>query len=211
MLQQKIRRKRSRTDSRTALLTTARSLFARSGFHQVSVDEIADNAHVAKTAIYYHFGNKEGLVIDFLGERIERLEASLIEAVNAHTEPRARLKAVFDWHTAWFREPDFAGCVFSRASEEYKGKQDEIAELSRLQKRSLRHAVRTLVEGAGVPKDRSDALAHCMIYLLDGAVVSANVLDEKDAADRAWDAATGLLDNELARRDDARKNRDDQR
>lgn len=36
-----------------------------------------------------------------------------------------------------------------------------------------------------------------MIYLLDGAVVSANVLDEKDAADQAWIAAERLLDDEM--------------
>lgn len=196
MPQQKLRRKRNGPDSRATLLTTAGSLFVRSGFHQVSVDDIADTAQVAKTAIYYHFGNKEGLVTDFLEGHIETLEASLIEAVSAHKEPRARLRAVFDWHTAWFRQPDFAGCVFSRATEEYKGKQDAIAEISRLQKRSLRHAIRALLEAAGVREERSEQLAHFMIYLLDGAVVSANVLDEKDAADQAWIAAERLLDDE---------------
>ncbi|ASL40401.1 TetR family transcriptional regulator [Acetobacter estunensis] len=194
--QQKLRRKRNGPDSRATLLTTAGSLFARSGFHQVSVDDIADTAQVAKTAIYYHFGNKEGLVTDFLEGHIETLEASLIEAVSAHKEPRARLRAVFDWHTSWFRQPDFAGCVFSRATEEYKGKQDAIAEISRLQKRSLRNAIRALLEAAGVLEERSEQLAHFMIYLLDGAVVSANVLDEKDAADQAWIAAERLLDDE---------------
>lgn len=195
--QQKLRRKRTRIDSREALLTTAGSLFARSGFHQVSVDDIADSAEVAKTAIYYHFRNKEGLVVDFLEGHIENLEASLIDAVRAHTDPKARLRAVFEWHTAWFGQPDFAGCVFSRATAEYKGRQDTIAELSRVQKRSLRHAVRVLLEANGVPKTRSDELAHTMIYLLDGAVVSANVLDEKDAADRAWGAAERLLNSEI--------------
>ncbi|KGB24801.1 TetR family transcriptional regulator C-terminal domain-containing protein [Acetobacter tropicalis] len=136
---------------------------------------------------------------DFLEGHIETLEASLIEAVSAHKEPRARLRAVFDWHTAWFRQPDFAGCVFSRATEEYKGKQDAIAEISRLQKRSLRHAIRALLEAAGVREERSEQLAHFMIYLLDGAVVSANVLDEKDAADQAWVAAERLLDDETRR------------
>ncbi|ASL40978.1 TetR/AcrR family transcriptional regulator [Acetobacter sp. DmW_125133] len=197
--QQKLRRKRNGPDSRATLLTTAGSLFARSGFHQVSVDDIADTAQVAKTAIYYHFGNKEGLVTDFLEGHIETLEASLIEAVSAHTKPRARLRAVFDWHTSWFRQPDFAGCVFSRATEEYKGKQDAIVEISRLQKRSLRHAIRALLEADGVLEERSEQLAHFMIYLLDGAVVSANVLDEKDAADQAWVAAERLLDDETRR------------
>lgn len=194
--QQKLRSRRKGSDSRASLLTTAGSLFTRSGFHQVSVDDIADSAGVAKTAIYYHFGNKEGLVTDFLEGYIETLEASLIEAVSAYSEPRARLRAVFDWHTKWFRQPDFAGCVFSRATEEYKGKQDAIAEISRLQKRSLRHAIRVLLEADGVSENRSEQLAHFMIYLLDGAVVSANVLDEKDAADQAWIAAERLLDGE---------------
>ncbi|GBQ20298.1 TetR family transcriptional regulator [Gluconacetobacter sacchari DSM 12717] len=199
MLQHKRRRKPNRNGSRQVLLATAGALFARHGFHQVSVDLIAKRAGVAKTALYHHFGNKEGLVIDFLESHIEDLEDSLIDAVRKHTGPRARLRAVFDWHTRWFRQPEFAGSVFLRATHEYTGKQDLIEELSRVQKRSLRHAVRVLLEACGVPRTRSDDLAHSMVYLLDGATVSATVLDEFDAADRAWRAAELLLDSEVDR------------
>ncbi|WP_338086074.1 TetR/AcrR family transcriptional regulator [Gluconacetobacter azotocaptans] len=199
MPQLKGKRRRRNINSRSALLTAANSLFSYSGFHQISVDEIAQRADVAKTALYHHFGSKEGLVVEFLGERIDNIEVSLAAAINAQSDPRARLKAVFDWHAEWFRQPDFAGCVFSGAAREYKGKQDEIVELTKAQKRGLRHALRVLAETAGVAKDRSDALAHHLIYLLDGAIVSANVLDEKDAAERAWEAAEGMLDVEIAR------------
>ena len=118
-------------------------------------------------------------------------------AVRAQEGQRGVCAAVFDWRRSWFRQPEFAGCVFSRATEEYKGKQDGIVEISRLQKRSLRHAIRALLEATGVLEERSEQLAHFMIYLLDGAVVSANVLDEKDAADQAWIAAERLLDDEM--------------
>jgi len=134
-----------------------------------------------------------------LEERIDDIEASLAAAINAHTAPRDRLKAIFDWHTAWFNQPDFAGCMFSRAASEYKGEQRDIAELVELQKLELRRAIRALVEACGVPAARTDTIARSFLCLLDGAVISAQILGERDAADNAWLTAETVLAVEAGR------------
>src|SRR5690606_3633399 len=58
-------------DTRSAVLREAASLFAAHGYDAVSVREIVAAAGVTKPALYYHFGNKEGvaraLVEEFLG------------------------------------------------------------------------------------------------------------------------------------------------
>src|ERR1700744_6366323 len=47
--------------TRRAVLDAARSLFARKGYAQTSVDEIAAAARVTKGAVYHHFAGKEAL------------------------------------------------------------------------------------------------------------------------------------------------------
>ncbi|NVN10305.1 TetR/AcrR family transcriptional regulator [Nguyenibacter vanlangensis] len=197
MLQSQVEIRRRRPDNHALLLDTADTLFARSGFHDVSVEDIAREAKVTKSTLYRHFGGKENLVTEVLENRIVQIEASLAAAVNARQDPRDRLKAVFDWHTAWFAQPDFAGCMFPLAAREYKGEHPEIIRLSEVQKLSLRNAVRALVEAIGVPESRSEHLARQIICLLDGAVVSAQLLGEKDAADIAWNMAETALSAEL--------------
>ena len=47
--------------TRRAVLDAARSSFARKGYAQTSVDEIAAAARVTKGAVYHHFASKEAL------------------------------------------------------------------------------------------------------------------------------------------------------
>jgi len=57
-------------DTRSAVLREAAALFAAHGYDAVSVREIVAAAGVTKPALYYHFGNKEGvaraLLADFM-------------------------------------------------------------------------------------------------------------------------------------------------
>jgi AcrR family transcriptional regulator len=59
-------------DGRAALLEAAAEVFARRGYRDASVDEIAERAGYSKGAIYFHFSGKEDLFFALLEERIDR-------------------------------------------------------------------------------------------------------------------------------------------
>jgi len=48
--------------TREKILSAATELFAQRGYAGTGVDRLAEKSGIAKTAIYYHFGNKEGLL-----------------------------------------------------------------------------------------------------------------------------------------------------
>jgi TetR/AcrR family transcriptional regulator len=52
--------------TRNRLLRAAVNIFDRKGYAAASVREIAESAGVAKPALYYHFGSKEGLLVAIL-------------------------------------------------------------------------------------------------------------------------------------------------
>ena len=58
-------------EARDELLAAALRVFARSGYSQAGVDEIAAEAGYSKGALYWHFSGKEELLLALLEERID--------------------------------------------------------------------------------------------------------------------------------------------
>ena len=64
-----------RAQTRARLLKAAGAIFAKRGYHDATLDEIAQRAGVSKGALYYNFASKEDLFLTLLSERLgERLE-----------------------------------------------------------------------------------------------------------------------------------------
>src|SRR5689334_21797503 len=58
-------------EAREELLTAALRVFARRGYREAGVDEIAAEAGYSKGALYWHFSGKEELLTALLEERID--------------------------------------------------------------------------------------------------------------------------------------------
>lgn len=63
-----------------ALLEHAAQLFARKGFSETSMREIAEAAGVTKPMLYYYFGNKADLIRTLLGRSIDSYLAAAARA-----------------------------------------------------------------------------------------------------------------------------------
>lgn len=82
------------SDTRRALLDSARAHFARSGFDAASVRSITRAAGANLGAITYHFGGKEALYVEVLQEVVEPLAARLHAVVNGPGTPLERAMGV---------------------------------------------------------------------------------------------------------------------
>jgi AcrR family transcriptional regulator len=60
-----------RREARDELLTAALRVFARRGYRDAGVDEIAAEAGYSKGALYWHFSSKEELLTALIDERID--------------------------------------------------------------------------------------------------------------------------------------------
>src|SRR5436305_11109352 len=58
-------------EARDELLTAALRVFARRGYRDAGVDEIATEAGYSKGALYWHFSGKEDLLRALLEERVD--------------------------------------------------------------------------------------------------------------------------------------------
>src|SRR4051794_28822443 len=70
-------------DGREALLEAAVEVFARRGYRDSSVDEIAERAGYSKGAVYWHFTGKDDLFFALLEERVDRPLREMIDLLES--------------------------------------------------------------------------------------------------------------------------------
>ncbi|HYW24996.1 MAG TPA: TetR/AcrR family transcriptional regulator [Terriglobales bacterium] len=63
------------------MLEVAGSVFAARGFHEASMDEIAEAADISKPMIYNYFGSKEGLYFAYVDLSYRKIVAAIDAAV----------------------------------------------------------------------------------------------------------------------------------
>ncbi|MDP6980305.1 MAG: TetR/AcrR family transcriptional regulator [Myxococcota bacterium] len=76
-------RKRNAADTKTRILDAAEALFIEQGFVATSLRAITSRAGVNLAAAHYHFGSKEGLLGAAFHRRVEPLNATRLEALDA--------------------------------------------------------------------------------------------------------------------------------
>src|ERR1700716_623962 len=74
-------REQSKANTRERLPAAARSVFASSGFHGASVEEIASKAGFSTGALYSNFDGKEDLFLVLMEREIDEHAREISEAV----------------------------------------------------------------------------------------------------------------------------------
>jgi AcrR family transcriptional regulator len=173
------------------LLQAADELFYNEGIHAVGIDRVIAHAGVAKGSLYYSFAGKDDLVRGYLTERHGKWADRVSAGIEAHTDPRERILAVYDALGALFAEPDYRGCAFMNALAEAAPDSVEAQAAT-----TFRAWVRTLFLGLAADADAEDPkqLAESLVVLYDGAVATAQMDKAPQAAQTARHLADLVLD-----------------
>jgi AcrR family transcriptional regulator len=180
--------------ARERLLAAAHELFYAEGVQTVGIDRVIERAGVAKASLYNVFGSKEELIRAYLEERHAGTLGALRDAVARHSDPRARLLAVFDAQAELFVRPGFCGCAFVSASAEAPAG-GLIQEAVGSYRADIRELLLELSGAAGAPDPAALASQLQMVY--DGAGLSARMDGDPAIAVAARAAAQSLLDGQL--------------
>ncbi len=86
--------KAPRADNRLPhILDAAATLFAAKGYQAASIRDIVKVAGMLPGSLYYHFANKDALLVAVYAEGVRRIDAAVTMALARETEPWARLEA----------------------------------------------------------------------------------------------------------------------
>lgn len=188
--------------NRDRLIECAADLFSRHGFAPVGLDRIIAEVGVTKTTFYNHFASKDDLVIAVLDRRHEEEIAELIQNMRnrAGEDPRQQILAMFDLFDEWFNTPDFRGCMFLHAANEYPLPNDPVHLAAVKHGEELHAIVKSRCITAGADDKTANMIAGQIVVVITGAVVSRHVAKEADAAKIARLTASIVLDRFLPSR-----------
>jgi AcrR family transcriptional regulator len=103
----RLTREQSKANTRERLLAAARSVFARSGFHGASVEEIASEAGFSTGALYSNFDGKEDLFLVLMEREIDEHAREIADAVSDRSSVSERARGgAQQWMTMIEREPE---------------------------------------------------------------------------------------------------------
>ncbi|ARP68893.1 TetR/AcrR family transcriptional regulator [Streptomyces pluripotens] len=180
-----------KTKSEERILTAAAELFYANGLRGVGIDQVIAASGVAKSTLYAHFRTKEELVATYLRRTDDSWMAQLQDAA-ARTGggPREQLVGLFDALTDAFDRHGFFGCPFVSAAVEA----DLDSEARAVTVRHTRRRQSWLTElGERAGAAEPDALARQIGLLIDGALASGRLLQDRAVVEEAKSAARRLV------------------
>ena len=191
-------------DARHAqILAVAQDLFAREGFHHVSMDDIAARAEVSKPVLYRHFPSKLDLYLAGVDRRGEALVAaidealSIVDARDAQTG-RAVVRAIVRAYVEFVED---AGESFSLLFESDVTHDTSVrTRVDHASDEAARAICRGLRELAGLPPEHADLLSTTLVGMARVAATSryrsreVGVDDAVEIVARlAWGGVAGLV------------------
>jgi AcrR family transcriptional regulator len=190
-----MRTSKSEGSARDRLLSAADELFYEEGIHTVGIDRVIERAGVAKASLYSTYGSKEELVLAYLALRAERRKQRILARIAQYEEPRAQILAIFELLYDLVSEPTFRGCAFVNACAEGPRTESKVITASVAMRAWTRQLFVDLATRAGAADGQR--LGRQLALLYDGAIVSASVDRQPDAALEARRVAAWLLEAEL--------------
>lgn len=104
----RLTREERRAQTRARLIASARTVFARRGYHRASLEEIGEEAGYSTGAIYSNFAGKEDLFLAVLERHFADRVRSVEQAVAEAATPEERSRAAADNWMRFLREdPDW--------------------------------------------------------------------------------------------------------
>ncbi|MFQ5515521.1 MAG: TetR/AcrR family transcriptional regulator [Myxococcota bacterium] len=195
--------------SRERILEAGAEVFARKGFAGAGVDELAARSGIAKTALYHHFGSKEGL----LAAVVERAAATWIEGIStaagqAGADPGVRLDRALAGMRALVEEQPWVFKLLQILALEVADEKPEIRATLRSILRQARDVIVSgLNDALGVELPGADRIALVVLALLEGITLGRQVDPESLSLDAAFEELRRVVVFMVAIRLDSRLRR----
>ncbi len=193
-----------KAETRSRLIDAAADQFARSGFHAVSADVVADAADRTSGSLYAHFGGKEGLLLALLDDMKDATAAAIRADLEQASTVDERIAAL--WRH--FADPPAGREPWVLLEHELwlyaarnPAEADRLAERYAAQRELLAQEVAGWTDGdATSPQGRARAVL--VLALLLGLEMQRRIDPDAVPDDLAVASISGLLDtdprNELA-------------
>lgn len=181
---------REPSDTRTKIVESARSLFARDGFERTSLAAVAHDAGVNGGSIYHFFPTKYGLLCAVLQSYLDGLKPVIMQPAFASTrDPIERVFAVLDGYRQRVLDSQFRyRCPIGALALEVAELDDDVRALIAQNFANWRIEIRRCFEAASDRLDTDadfDELASLVLTVMEGSVMQCAAEHSIEPFDRS--------------------------
>jgi AcrR family transcriptional regulator len=151
---------------RRQLLDVALAAFAEHGFHETSMNDVAEAAGVTKPVLYQHFRSKRELFGELLADVGREVQDAITKAVAAADTSHEMVDLGF---AAFFRYVDDHRDAFRLFWAQGFGRDDEFVSLVREVENTLAELVAGFIEIEGLDEGQRRLLGHGIVGMIHGA------------------------------------------
>lgn len=183
-------------DSRKKILDTASRLFYHQGYNATGINQIIEEADVAKATLYQHFKSKEDLLIGYLETAFEQTRSQLRHIASTELDAKEKVSAIFEYLTENANAKGFCGCNFLNIAGEIPVDNARVYDMIRQQKNETRAFFTKILKSDSTGKKESlktKNLADSIYLLFDGALMACKVFGSSWPATTAHKSALELL------------------
>jgi AcrR family transcriptional regulator len=180
---------------REKIMTAAARLFYEQGYNSTGINQVLEEAGVAKASLYSHFGSKDELGLAYLKEASREWFAAISKTLEKAESPVNKLLAAFEFLEKQLAGNAFRGCKFMNMLAEVdasgRALQQEVLE----HKQQVRRFIAGLVNAALPPSGRKQAsmLADTCYLLFEGAIIESKIHRDTWPVKAAEKAVKALL------------------
>ena len=158
------------------IMQTAARLFYTQGYNLTGINQLIDEAGIAKPSLYNKYRSKNDVLLAYL----DRQSLTLFETLEAHLNEirgaRNKIIGIFEFSIAGNQASDFGGCPFLKIKAEVAPTEKVVLDRILATKNRLRALFLQLVTELEDKKGFSDkALADMLYFMLEGSRVSASI------------------------------------
>lgn len=174
--------------TRKKILDTASTLFYKQGYNSTGINQVIEEANIARASLYKHFPSKKDLLTAYIKAMEENSFKEWDAFLESIKEPRQKILALFDICIERQMRSNFGGCAFIKISAEVPCDDLAVFELINHQKIATKTYIRRLLEEFPTTKNKfltKEMLANTLFLLMEGAMmnttISKNMQDLEEA------------------------------
>jgi AcrR family transcriptional regulator len=181
---------------REQIIITASRLFLSQGYNLTGINQIIEEAGVAKASLYYHFPSKEDLGVAYLKRRAEVWFEGLNHHLEGITSPLDRLVGTFEYRAIFLEQNYFSGCSYTRILTELPQRGTKMHTQAVANKEGQRKYFQDIVaQVEHLHPEKKKDVADTVLLLYDGASHQVQVYKELWPIEAARKAVIELIKN----------------
>lgn len=170
---------------RERILEQASILFHQQGYNSTGINQIIQEANVAKASFYQHFKSKDDLCVEFLNRRHVYWFDELLNYTSRSKKLKTKVIAAFDFIIHMNEKEDFRGCSFLNILSEISKEQDNILTVIQAHKNDLKSFFKQLI---------GDELLATHLYLLfESAIIESQLFRSNEIVNKSKSIINRLI------------------